>query len=1188
MREGLYTRASRFAVCVGVAIAAIPAVDARANGDAPWVVDGYVHAMQSVGNRLVVGGSFFNVGQSCGSLVAFDAAARPARAIPPVVGEVLAMAEGDDGALYLAGDLRFVAGQPRGALAKINPDGQLDPDWNPVVTGGVTCVAWVDGALVVGGTFTQIAGQPYPRLAALNADSGQPLAWGPQPNGPVHTLHAAHGRLYAGGGFTRIGGADRAGLAALDLGTGDALAWAPAVAGEVRALATDDADVYAAGRIEDALGAPGWRVAALPLAAHDAPRWMATANKAVHALASLGGTVYAGGEFGNLLGEPRGRGAAIAAATGELLPWNPAAGDALYALAATEEAVYAGGRFFAVRGERRVGVAALDPDDASVLSWNPGLMDAWSARIRVNCVVATGDAVYAGGMLRGHSEVSRRFLAMFDLATGLPVLDWAPTPDFPVYALHPMDNNRLLVGGSFDTVSGYPAQGIALLPLTGAGAPIRMLPFVEGGYVRALLARDNTLYFGGDFSGVGGVARGNAAAIDLRSNALLPWDPAPDARVRALAEDAWGIHVGGEFTQLGGRPRTLVGTVDRATGAALPRPSDQPDTDAVYPDVSGSSVLALLAHNGRLHVGGIFDRMGGAPRRALAAIDPRTGLALPWNPTELGSNPEVHALARRGNVLYAGGLRTGLIGGTGVANLAALDLQTTRPFAGLAGTANDLWPGLVLALAAAPEAIYAGGVFSEWGRAPMLGPVAADRDSDGDGHFDSSDNCPSIHNPDQRDGDGDGVGDACDNCPDVPNPNQADRDGDGVGDACSPRSTSHPEPDVGYFGDTADFAWPQYHADAVGYLWVFDQSPGTTVTWDNGEYIEGDRLSFSGLAPGTWYFHLVAVGPDGTLRPASVTRVQRWNSPPVVESLSHPAADPHNPDNLSRTFRALVSPPPGMPPGSVVRYRWVLDGNNPDTAPGPDSAAWPGNGVFARDCLNSGLRHFHISAEDGRGNLSPPAHYAFTIQTGAPVITSPTHPDPGVVYDAPRVRFEFTPPVSNPRGYRFTIDRNPLPPTGPVHSEVLASHFLELDLPAVSGIFFLHAQYVDRCGRASNISTHRFQVAVGAPDFTPHSADTDGDGRISLSEILRVVQLYYAGEFGCAERPTEDGYQPGGANRDCAPHDGDYAPQDWQINLRELMLAIYLFNTDFYVRVPLEEPFRGVPRRDWESDVKRP
>jgi YVTN family beta-propeller protein len=44
-------------------------------------------------------------------------------------------------------------------------------------------------------------------------------------------------------------------------------------------------------------------------------------------------------------------------------------------------------------------------------------------------------------------------------------------------------------------------------------------------------------------------------------------------------------------------------------------------------------------------------------------------------------------------------------------------------------------------------------------------PISGDPDSDGDGVADSSDNCPSVSNPDQADSNGDGVGDACNTSP---------------------------------------------------------------------------------------------------------------------------------------------------------------------------------------------------------------------------------------------------------------------------------------------------------------------------------------------------------------------------------------------------------------------------------------
>jgi hypothetical protein len=82
-----------------------------------------------------------------------------------------------------------------------------------------------------------------------------------------------------------------------------------------------------------------------------------------------------------------------------------------------------------------------------------------------------------------------------------------------------------------------------------------------------------------------------------------------------------------------------------------------------------------------------------------------------------------------------------------------------------------------------------------------------------------------------------------------------------------------------------------------------------------------------------------------------------------------------------------------------------------------------------------------------------------------------------------------------------------------------------------------------------------------------HSGDQNGDGVINLTELLRVIQFFNIRGFHCVTPPaaSEDGYLPGtGGDQSCAPHASDYSPQNWQINLTELLRLIQFFNIRGY------------------------
>lgn len=97
----------------------------------------------------------------------------------------------------------------------------------------------------------------------------------------------------------------------------------------------------------------------------------------------------------------------------------------------------------------------------------------------------------------------------------------------------------------------------------------------------------------------------------------------------------------------------------------------------------------------------------------------------------------------------------------------------------------------------------------------------------------------------------------------------------------------------------------------------------------------------------------------------------------------------------------------------------------------------------------------------------------------------------------------------------------------------------------------------------------------GAPATGDHSADQDGNGAISLSELLRVIQLFSLNALHC-EAGTEDGYAPGpGDTGSCRPHSSDYNPQDWKISLSELLRLIQFYSTGGYYACPGEETEDG-------------
>lgn len=92
-----------------------------------------------------------------------------------------------------------------------------------------------------------------------------------------------------------------------------------------------------------------------------------------------------------------------------------------------------------------------------------------------------------------------------------------------------------------------------------------------------------------------------------------------------------------------------------------------------------------------------------------------------------------------------------------------------------------------------------------------------------------------------------------------------------------------------------------------------------------------------------------------------------------------------------------------------------------------------------------------------------------------------------------------------------------------------------------------------------------------------HTGDENKDWKISLEELLRVIQFYNSGGIYC-DCLSEDGYTPSTLYlRDCFPHSSDYYNgHDWRINLYELLRLVQIYNYGRYHPDPGSEDGFGL------------
>src|SRR6185436_14894847 len=126
--------------------------------------------------------------------------------------------------LLIGGDFSTIDGVTRLGVARLLPDGGLDPTFVPNVDYPAVVLALAaqaDGKVLVGGVFPSVGGVARKSFARLNYDGSLDMAFdtGPGADGEVQSLAVSDdGTIAIGGNFTRFNRVSRPYLALVNGG----------------------------------------------------------------------------------------------------------------------------------------------------------------------------------------------------------------------------------------------------------------------------------------------------------------------------------------------------------------------------------------------------------------------------------------------------------------------------------------------------------------------------------------------------------------------------------------------------------------------------------------------------------------------------------------------------------------------------------------------------------------------------------------------------------------------------------------------------------------------------------------------------------------------------------------------------------------------------------------------------------
>jgi hypothetical protein len=283
---------------------------------------------------------------------------------------------------------------------------------------------------------------------------------------------------------------------------------------------------------------------------------------------------------------------------------------------------------------------------------------------------------------------------------------WTPNPSNTIWDVA-IDGTTVYALGTHNTIgsNGLTIPHLAAISANGSGGAIptwnpKLNGVQSSSYGYQLAMTSTKVMAAGNFLSFGDTTRNRAAAIDLASMTVLPWNPNVTGAVRAIALDGTSVFLGGEFTSVGGSTRARFAVVNNSTGAL--------DLSVASVTV-GSTVRWMIPTGSAVYLGGNFtgitSAVTAATRNRIGALDRTTWGANTWDPN---ANGVVWTGKMVGTSLLVGGEFT-TIGGSARNRLAALDITTSTATSWDPNAGSTVF---TIATNSDGSTVYVGGTFS--------------------------------------------------------------------------------------------------------------------------------------------------------------------------------------------------------------------------------------------------------------------------------------------------------------------------------------------------------------------------------------------------------------------------------------------------------------------------------------------